>query len=335
MALAVALAGCTAKENNGAARSMEQIQAQEGVPVRVRTVELRPFAAELLYNAVLRGASETVVVAMVSDHVAGVTVKIGDKVEKDQVLVTFPVDNPSLGYEQARVSFETAEDAYNRLARLFQQNGVSKQEYDNAKASYEVARANWQSIQDRVRVRAPIAGTVTRLNVRPTDYVESGDKLLTISNYNLLEARVWVTDTEIRQLKLGQPASARWQEQKIEGRVTQVDLAMDSSRQAFLVVAQFDNSGRGFPSGLTAEVGIQTYSNPKAVVVQRQELVSDDKGTAIFIANGGQAVRRQVTVGREQGLEVELTGGLKAGEQLIVESLNLLSDGAKVRVITP
>jgi membrane fusion protein (multidrug efflux system) len=335
MAVALALAGCVAKDNGESARSMEQIYAQEGVPVRVRPVQPGPFATELLFNAVLRGAAETKVVALVSDHVLGVGVKVGEKVEKDQVLVTFPSDSPSLGYEQARVAFETAEEAYQRLARLYEQNGVSKQDYDNARASYEVAKANWQSLQDRVHVRAPISGTVTRLSIRPTDYVDAGAELLTISNYGRLEARVWATDTEIRQLRVGLPANARWQEERIQGRVTQVDLAMDDDREAFMVVAQFDNPGRSFRSGLTAEVRIQTYANLKAIVVQRRELISEDTGAAVYVAVGGKAVKRTVTLGREQGAQVEVTGGLSAGDQLIVESLNLLSDGARVRVVGP
>jgi membrane fusion protein (multidrug efflux system) len=68
-------------------------------------------------------------------------------------------------------------------------------------------------------------------------------------------------------------------------------------------------------------------------VVQRQELLMDDNGASVFVLAGGKAVKRAVTLGHEQGPEIELTGGLRAGENLIVESLNLLSDGVKVRAI--
>ncbi len=330
---AVAMFGCSAKNNGGSVRSMEQIHAQEGVPAGVREVKPRPFAVELLSNAVLRGASETQVSSMVSENVASVEVEVGDAVQKDDVLVTFPTDSPSLNYEQARVGFQTAEETFNRMSRLHEQNGVSNQDFDNAKAAYEVAKANWQAVRDMVRVRAPISGTVTRLYVRPTQNVGPGDALLTISNYGLLEARIWVTDTEIQGMRVGLPATALWQSERIEGRVTQVDLAMDADREAFQVVTQFENAGHGVKSGVTAEVRIRTYFNPNAIVVQRQELLLDDNGASVFLFNGGKAVKRAVTIGHEQGPEIELTGGLKAGETLIVESLNLISDGAKVRAV--
>ncbi len=330
---AIIMFGCSAKNNGGPVRSMEQIHVEEGVPAGVREVKPRPFAVELLSNATLRGASETRVIAMISENVASVEVKVGDAVRKNDVLVTFPTDGPSLSYDQARVASQTAEETYNRMTRLHEQNGVSNQDFDNAKAAYEVARANWQSVQDMVRVRAPISGTVTRLDVRPTQYISSGDTLLTISNYGLLEARIWVTDTEIQGMRVGLPATALWQSERIEGRVTQVDLAMDADREAFQVVVQFDNAGHGFMSGLTAEVRIRTYFNPNAIVVQRQEVIMDDNGASVFVLDNGKAVKRAVTLGREQGPEMELTGGLRAGETLIVESLNLISDGAKVRAV--
>jgi RND family efflux transporter MFP subunit len=231
------------------------------------------------------------------------------------------------------VSYQNAGESYNRLRRLYNENGVSRQEYENAQAAYEVARANWVSLRDMVEVRAPIAGYVTRLNVGVSDKVESGDALLTISNYDRLEGKLWVSDGDIGLFRVGLTARARWRDRTLSGRVTQVDLAMDSDREAFLVVVRFENPDRLLRSGVTADVEVETYVNEQAVVVRRDEIVTRSSDPAVFVVQNEQAALKSVTPGREQGVFVEIVDGLQPGELQIVEGIELVSDGARVRVM--
>ena len=67
------------------------------------------------------------------------------------------------------------------MSSLYKSKGISQQEYDNARTSYENAKANWNNVNEMVNVKAPISGLITRLDVQKTDNVKAGDILFAVT----------------------------------------------------------------------------------------------------------------------------------------------------------
>lgn len=328
----IVLAGCSGEEAS-TSRSIDEIHREEGVPVQVRDVEPASFRTYMSFTSSVSGAAESTASAMVSDEIAAVLYDVGDYVEQDTAVVLFPPDNPSLNWEQTRVSFESARTAFERVQRLYQDDGVSQQAYDDARTQYELARANWQSVQNMARVKAPISGYVTRINVFESDNVNAGDPLFTISDLEQLKTTVWLTDRQVREVSVGQPATATWQDRQVTGEVVQVDMAMDQSRKAFAAKLRFDNPELQVQSGVTTTVQIETYRNNNAVILNQQEIVEDGQRQSVFVARDGRAVEVPVEVGAQQGLFVEILSGLEPGDQVITRGIELVGDGTGIRVV--
>lgn len=334
LVLAVSVVACGGQGKSGAdvTKSMEKIQAEEGVPVRVRPLVAKDFSVYLKYPTTLRSKAESTAYAGLSDVVRTIPVKVGDRVLRDQTVVTFSLDNPQ--YQQARLAFENAKSSYDRSSALFADAGMSKQDFDNVRTQYEIARATFKQIADAVEVKAPIDGYVTRINVRPTENVRPGDALFTVSNQDGFEARFYVTLEEIDRVKVGARAKIETSDGEAEGRVVEVSLIMDPDRKAFPATAFFAGKTRGLVSGMSVDVGVETYRNESAIVVDRKELVrSGDSWIAYVASADGKAQRRDVVVGRERGLELEIVGGLRAGEALISTGAQNVLDGTPVKVV--
>jgi membrane fusion protein (multidrug efflux system) len=315
------------------AKNLEQIYKEEGIPVRLRKVDTQLFQQELSFHSILSGIKESVVYALIADEVEKVLVNVGDYVEKDQVLLTFPTDNPAARYYQAKVAFENAQKAHERMQNLYKDGGISRQELDNATAAFEVAKADWDTVQRTVEIKAPISGYITKVDVRETDNVRRDDPLFTISQTDRMIAVVWVSDKEISGIRRGIPAYVIWNGHRTEGRVVQVDLAMDPDKRAFQAVIDLANPGKALKPGTTAEVRIINYTDPQAIVVQRQDLLQEGDAFFVYVLIQNAAEKRPVKLGRHQDLDVEILEGLKAGDELIVEGQLLLEPGAKVKVI--
>ena len=331
LALVAFLASCGRNEKE--ASSIEQIYAEEGVPVKVQPMQPQLFVKELSYNATLTGIKESSAHAYVGDQVEKIYVKVGDYVNKDNVLLTFPMDNPNAQYYQAKVAFDNAKQSYERMENLFQKGGISKQQRDNAKTNYEVAKANWDAAQQTVRVRAPISGYVTKVNVRESDYIKRDEELFTISQIDKMKAKVWVTDKEVVEIKKGQPAYAIWNTVRIDGNVVEVDMALNQQKQAFGVDVEFDNPNKILKSVIIVDVFIQTYTNSDALVVRMKDLFKDNEQYYVYVVDEGKAVKRSVKLGLGYKLDSEVIEGLKVGDQLVREGQMLLKDGAKVKII--
>ena len=326
------LTGC-GNESEVSSRSIEEIHRTEGVPIEIRTVNPESFRTYLSFTTTLTGGQESVAGALVSDEVAGVLYSVGDYVEKGEAIVVFPPDNPQLNYEQARVGFEAARTAFERVQRLYDGEGISTQSYDDAKTQYEIARANWMTVQDMANVKAPISGYLTRINVLESDNVRQGDSLFTVSDYSRLKATVWLTDRQIGEVRVGQPARAIWQGIEVEGEVIQVDLSMDRHTNAFAAKVQFENSQLRINSGVTATVEIETYRNDQALVLRHSEVIDNGASLSTYVARDGLAVRVPINNGRQQDLSIEVTNGLTPGDQVISRGMELVSDGIPVQII--
>ena len=325
------LSGCGAEKAES--KNMEQIYKEEGVPVKTEVVTLQKFEKKLSFNAELSGIKESSEYASFGDKVEKIYVKVGDYVKKDQLLISFPEDNPSAQYYQAKVAFKNAENAYKRIENLYASGGVSKQDKDNVQTQYEVAKANWNAVSKMIKVKAPISGYVTKINVRETENVDKEAELITISQTHQLKCKVWVTDSEITNVKLGENAGAVWNDRKITGKVVQVDMAINKMNQAFGVMLEFDNPDNLIKLGVTADISIISYENEQAVVVKQKNLFNENNHTFVFVEENGKSVKRSIKTGLRQGLDVEVISGITAGENLIVEGQMMLYDGTKVKII--
>ncbi|MFH1313907.1 MAG: efflux RND transporter periplasmic adaptor subunit [Candidatus Eisenbacteria bacterium] len=325
------LAGCGGSE--GESKSMEQIHAEEGVPVRVEVVTLRPFIIEHAYNGVLTGELESSAKSEISGTVERIYFRVGDRVSEGEVVVTFPTDNPAAQYFQAKVSYENSAASLERMETLYQDGGISKQDLDNARTQYEVAKANWNVAEQAVKVEAPLGGIVTQLNVRESDNVEPEEILFTVSQARRLKARLWVPESQIADMAVGAGATATWGRTTLDGEVTQVDMSLNSKTQAFGVFVEFDNPDLLVMSGVNAEIKVLIPAGSDAVVVSRRSLMREDGGYFVYVAQGSVARTREVVPGRSQGLDVEIVSGLEPGDVLVTEGQMLLEDGAKLNIV--
>jgi RND family efflux transporter MFP subunit len=335
--LPVFLAASCAENKEQTAVSMDQLHTENGQPVSVRRLEAEDFSVYLKYPTIIYAASESTAYAGLSDVVRRISVKVGEQVSQDAVIVSFSADNQTL--RQAALAHENAANAFNRSRALFKNNDISRQDYDSVRMQYELARANLKAANDMVYVKAPISGTVTQINVHATENIRPGSPLFTVSGQSGFEARFYVGAAEIDRIQSG--ARVRINEgvaqnsmQSIEGRVTQVSLTMDSQKQAFPVSAFFETANNKLVSGMGVDISVETYRNEKAIVLSRKELVETENGFTAFVAEGDTARQVAVQSGQEQGFRVEIAGGLSEGDMLISEGIRHIASEQKINVVT-
>jgi membrane fusion protein, multidrug efflux system len=325
------IAGCGNKENVEA-KNMEQIYEESGIPVKIIVMNPQKFNLELPFTAKITGLKQANASAMIGGMIEKVHVKVGDYVVEDQVLVEFPEDAPAGHLTQARSTYELAKATYDRMKNLYDLGGISRQELDGVETQYKVAEANLDAALQMLKVRAPINGNVISLTVRETDGVESETVLATISQTDMMKAKVWVTESEISLIETGQEASFNWNDQVLKGEVTTVALAMDMKHNAFGIDLIFDNPDNLCKSGVIGDINITTYTNETAFVVSRKNVSNDEQGRFVYIMKDDTAVKQYISTGQENG-QFEVLSGIEPGDNVIVEGLNLVTDGVKVKVV--
>jgi len=328
---AVFLNGCGKDEQTS--KSIEQIQEEEGVPIKVTQVKLQPFKKYLSYFSKLSGIKEATRSSIVGGKIEKINFKVGDFIKEGQVVLQFPTDHMAAQYEQAKSAFENAEKTYDRMKALLQAGETAQANYDAAETQYLVAKSNLQASKDMIFIDSPFDGYLVDLKVNEGDNVKSETHLFTIAQLFKMKAKVWVTDKEIDLIKKGMNAEVTYNNKTHIGKLTDVSLGIDPVQQAFYAEIEFPNTSMELKNGLTVEVKILVHENSKAVVVPRNLVQKDEKGVFVFVDEKGKAAKKYITSGMDSGIEYEVTGGLDMGDRLITQGASQLNDGVKVKVI--
>lgn len=315
------------------AKSMEQIQEEAGIPVQLEVVKHQPFEKYQSYFAKLAGIKEATKGAPLGGKIDKINFRVGDYVKEDQIVVQFPNDQPGAMYEQAKAAHENSEKTYERMKALLAAGETSQANFDGVETQYLVNKRNYEAARKLVLIEAPFSGTLVDVKVKEGDNVKSEAYLFTIAQLNKMRAKIWITEKEIGEIKRGMTASINFGDKEYRGKIVEISMSVDPYKQAFFAEVEFDNPKNELKSGLTVDVKILVYENPKAIVVPRNLVMTDESGRFVFVEKDGKAEKRYISNGNDSGIYFEVSQGLNVGDNLIIRGAAQLTDGIKVNVI--
>ena len=333
-AVLLLLASCGEEKQEEEIKSMSDIQAEEGMPVEIGTIELRDFTKNLSYYATLSGIKEATEYSAMGDEIEKVHFKVGDYVQEGKIVMEFPKDNPTMQYEQAKLGYELSQKNYDRMKALYEAGEIAKAKLDGAETQYLVDKRNFETMKQMIFVDAPISGTLVRLHVAEGSDIGSGKPMFTVAQLNRIKAKLWVTESEVRSIRTGMPAEIRTSEgETFSGRITEVSLSMDQMRRAFSVEAEFPNPQKVLKPGVTERIFINTYNKKDAVVIPMHLVNTDNQGKFVYVANNEKAKKQYVELGKVNEIDVEILNGLKPGDRLITKGQAMVKEGQKLNIV--
>jgi multidrug efflux system membrane fusion protein len=182
-------------------------------------------------------------------------------------------------------------------------------------------------------VRARRSGTVDSRTTDPGQFVRAGAVLATLLDTSRLRLRFKISEGESLRVRAGDrlrfTVSAVGPE-AFEGRIYHVGQVADPVTRQVEVLAWVDNRGRLKP-GFFAETSIPAGSKGAALVVPETSIQATERGFVAYVVEDGTARARDVQLGlRTDDGGVEILGGLAAGETVITEGSDRLSEGMPV-----
>ncbi len=324
--------GC-GSDSKDSAKSMEQIQEEMGIPVKIAVIETRPFNKYLSFYSKLSGVQEATKMSLIGGKIEKIYAKAGDYVKEHQVIVEFAKDNPKTQYEQTKTAFENSEKIYQRTKALYDAGESSEANFDAVQTQYFVNKHNYESQRQMLFIESPFNGYVVDMKVNEGDNVKSDIYLFTVANISKMRGRIWASSDEISNIRKGMTALVELNGKNFTGKVMEISLAADPEKQAFYAEIEFDNSHGELKSGITVEIKILIYENPNAIIIPGNLVMNDNQGSYVFVESNLIAKKKYITNGTGSGIDYEVKSGLTSGDNLITHGSAQVSDGGKVRVI--
>lgn len=321
-----------------------------GVPgvevTKVKTLALQDDAQAV---GTLRSRQSVTLRPEVSGRIARIAFSDGARVQRGQLLVQLDDVLQRAELSQAQAQLSIARANLKRNQELVAENFVARRVLDESEANLQVAEAQVALAQarlQRMRITAPFDGTVGLRSINLGEYVKDGADLVNLEDTSSLTVDFRLPERYQTRIAAGQTVQVQLDAmpgRSYTARVQAVDPLLDANGRSIAVRAALPATKDGqLRPGMFARV-LTIFSVDAAALVVPEEAVVPQGGKQFVFkleregeGDAGRLVSRrtEVQLGVRQGSQVQITGGLKEGDTVVVAGQQRLQrDGSPVRVV--
>jgi RND family efflux transporter MFP subunit len=352
LCVALALAGC----GKPAAKSSEK--------TLVRTAVAQPMDdvrsdGEASYLATVKFDHETDLSFKVGGIVdcigpaTGTDWDEGTPVKAGTALANLKQSDFTNALNSARARADLTSKTLERFRKLRATDAISQQELDVTESDWRTAQAQLDQAEQNLRDSRLVAdkdGVVLARFVNSLVTVAPGQRVLRFADTSLMSVELGLPDRLIGRLSPGKevPVEVSGLEglPPLKGRVTEVGVAASSEGRLFRVVIKVPNQDGLLRSGMTARihVGDAPSATPGAVCIPLSALVTivpdgssqlnGQTQLGVFVVQNGKAVKQAVKTGDIINSSIQITEGLRAGQQVVTSGASFLYDSAPLEIAT-
>jgi membrane fusion protein (multidrug efflux system) len=342
--------GCSREENTSAAK----------FAVTVFTVEAREVPISMEWVGQTKGSFNVDIRARVEGYLEAIMYKEGQDVLAGQSM--FKIDPSTyrsfVNQARARLAEAQATNARARqdLARykpLVQENAISRQEYDAAVALEQATASTVSAMQAALEkaqldlsycdVKSPICGVASIAVVGTGNLVGRGDNTLLARVSKIDPIRVTFNLSEQEYLAYKRSAQNKmantmpvqltladgsvWPHR---GKLVVADNAVDPATGTLRIDAEFANPGEFLRPGQFGRVQVTTEMRQGAIVIPARAITELQGQARVAVVKNNKVSYRNVELGQRIGSVIVVESGLVAGEQIIIDGLQMIRDGVSV-----
>jgi len=310
------------------------------IPVEVRAPQTGEMVAIYAGTAALEADEEAVVVAKVGGEVKRILAEEGENVHAGQVLAVLDGDQLRLELAQSAANMKKLERDYQRNSDLHAKGLIAASAVDNVKSDLDALRATYEIAQLQLsytQIRAPISGVVAERHIKVGNTIQPNTVVFKVTDLKPLLAYVHAPERELRQLSPGQPAQIAVDSlpgRQFEGKIARVSPVVDPATGTFKITVEVNDPTSQLKPGMFARVGVVYERRANALQIPRTAIVDNDGQATVFVVNKDKAEQRDIKTGLANAGFIEVTDGLKAGDQVVVVGQNGLKTGNAVRVVS-
>ena len=330
----------------------KKVEKERLVNVRVWPAEVKKIQPYLETTGTLKADEEVLVSSEVDGLIKKIHVEEGTPVRPGMLLaeineVDYLLDlkRSDAALVQAEASLSNARAEYKRKEALYQEELITKQQFDDISTRVTLAQADLERAKStlaisrekliRTKIYSPLFGAVKEKRISTGDYVRNGTPLFQVIRIDPLKLLFTISEKDVAGLKIGQDVMFTvdaFPGKQFKGKVNLLFPNLEEKTRTLQAQAMVPNTDRLLKPGYFARVHIYTQAPRESVMVPITALMYDGPITRIFIVNGNKAMERIIKTGNKFGEYMEIIEGLKEKEQVVVAGQNNLSEGVKVNV---
>lgn len=258
------------------------------------------------------------------------------------------------------------EAAVNRMERLYEIGGATKEALNQSKQDLEIARLEKQKLQSEYeykkasfgqelanenilssiqqqkldelgkkledsKIKANSHGMLTWVEKRIGVQVQEGEPLAKIANVSSFILSARISDRYMQQLSIGMPVLVELNNTVEKGKIEQISPTVENNAVSFKVRLEGDKQNMLKPN-LSVPVSVVVGEKQNTLYLPDGAAFKGAKSQKLFVVTGNEAKAREVELGIQAGGKVEILSGLEEGDQVIISDMGNYNNTTKISI---
>jgi RND family efflux transporter MFP subunit len=327
-------------------------QPRPPITVELASITTGDISANLTVVGNLIGEQTVDVAPKTGGRLVSMSVQLGDRVRRGQVIAKIEDREIVEQVRQAEASLEVAKatirqrDAdlkvaevnFERSKNLYARQLLAKQALDDAESRYlagqaQVDLSKAQAMQTEARLEelrinlqntsvvSPVDGFVGKRNVDPGAMVSQNSPVASVVEISRMRMIANVVEKDLRMVNVGDPAVVEvdaYPGEHFRGRIARVAPVLDPATRTASMEVEIPNSDTRLKPGMYARVSLQVEDRKGVLLAPKAAVIDFEGKRGVWVADGNKPRFVAVSLGIEDPQRIEITGGLKRGDQIVV-----------------
>ena len=331
----------TLKNNKAAAEKaiiVEDISAKV-IPVSTAIVERRDIEQNLSLIGTILPKSDINIVSEAAGRLVALNANVGDYKSAGSVIAEIDSELRKATLLNAQAMYEKAQSDADRIELLYKENAATLVQLEQVKFSLQAAQAQLIIAKRQVKdtkIITPINGVISMKMVDKGAIIGMNAVIANIIDISSLKVKVNVSERDAFTLKKADKVNIStdvYPGKTFIGTVAYISSKADEAHTYPVEISLANSSITPLKAGMFARITFSTIYKHQILTIPRNALLGSIKDPKVFITNGNKAELRKLIIGAENGYNIEILGGLQAGDIIIVDGQNNLKDGTKISVV--
>ena len=311
-------------------------EAIEAYPVSIALVQNEKVTNNLELVGTITAYNDVAIVSEAQGRVVKVLAQVGDYKSAGSVLFQLDDELKLESYKTAEVNYLKSKKDYERYDALYKGKSVTDAQYEQAKIAYQASESQYVLAKreyNDTKITTPISGIVTARMVDIGNYVNKASVVANVVDISKLKVKLNVAEKDAFKLKPNDNVNVTtdvYPGVTLIGKISSISSKSDEAHTYPVEILLANSKDHPLRSGMFGRVSFTSIQNNELLVMPREALIGSIKDAKVFVVEGSIAKMKNVLIGNAFENWLEVKGGLKQGDKIVVNGQNNLQDNDKV-----
>ncbi|MGQ8338125.1 efflux RND transporter periplasmic adaptor subunit [Sunxiuqinia sp. A32] len=312
--------------------------------VKVETINTSASQNKLVFNGKIKERSLTSLSFRVGGPIAELNVQPGDYVVAGQVIASIDNRDYELQVASTKAQWQQLQGEYNRYKQLVEQDKIPENTFEKIESGYLMAKTRYDNALNQLKdteLKAPFSGYIYEKFTENHQTVGAGTPIVSIIDISQLEVVVSVPENLLQKVKSDKTSFLDVKNAQVSQLPIQLTSVSEKTMKDGMYEVKFsfaNNEKLKIAPGMTAEVSLIGDAQNSILTIPSSAVFHEVSNNYVWVFNSStqKIGKQQIEIGAlRSGGRIEVTSGLKSGDQIVTAGVHSVTDGQKVRPIAP